>query len=170
MISSVTRGLMKLAVPISMAVAPAMRNSIASSVVVIPPMPTTGIFTACATCQTILRATGLTAGPDNPPTILASFGRLVLVSMAMPRSVLISETASAPPASTALAMTVISVTLGESLTISGRSVTARTASVTFCAIFGSVPKATPPFLTLGQEILISRALIPSLPLSRSASA
>ena len=41
-----TCGSMKLAVPTSMALAPAIRNSSASSAVRMPPSPTTGIFTA----------------------------------------------------------------------------------------------------------------------------
>lgn len=46
---SETAGSMKLAVPISMAEAPARKNSTASVALEIPPKPTTGIFTALAT-------------------------------------------------------------------------------------------------------------------------
>ena len=42
----VTAGSMKLAVPISIAVAPHIKNSMASLAFEIPPKPTTGIFTA----------------------------------------------------------------------------------------------------------------------------
>ena len=44
----VVYGLMKFAVPTDTAVAPAIRNSRASSAVAIPPIPMTGIFTAWA--------------------------------------------------------------------------------------------------------------------------
>ena len=43
-----TNGSTKFAVPTWTAVAPAIRNSRASSAVAIPPMPMTGIRTACA--------------------------------------------------------------------------------------------------------------------------
>ena len=109
------------------------------------------------------------AGPDNPPITLASLGRRLAGSIAMPIRVLISDTASAPASSTALAITVISVTLGESFTITGRSVRSLTALVTSAAMEGSVPNATPPFFTLGQEMFTSRASIPSTPVSCSAN-
>ena len=57
---TVTAGSMKLAVPISMAEAPAKRNSMASRAFMIPPKPTTGIFTAWATCHTTVSYTHLT--------------------------------------------------------------------------------------------------------------
>lgn len=59
---TVTHGSIKFAVPISIAVAPTIKNSIASSAEQIPPSPTTGILTALATCHTIRKATGFTAG------------------------------------------------------------------------------------------------------------
>ena len=101
-----------------MAVAPAIRNSIASLAEAMPPRPITGIFTALATCHTILRATGLTAGPLSPPVEMLRRGLRRSISMAIPISVLISDTLSAPSASTARAISAISVTLGESFTIS----------------------------------------------------
>lgn len=70
----VTLGSMKLAVPTSMAVAPARMNSIASRPFMIPPKPITGMFTAFAVCQTILTAIGLTAGPDRPPVYVDKYG------------------------------------------------------------------------------------------------
>ena len=62
------------ALPTWMAVAPARRNSMASSAVEMPPMPITGMVTAEATCHTIRRAMGLMAGPESPPMMLASLG------------------------------------------------------------------------------------------------
>ena len=62
----VTAGSMKLAVPISTAVAPAIKNSMASDAVEIPPRPITGIFTARATCHTILIDMG---NHDNTPQL-----------------------------------------------------------------------------------------------------
>ncbi|MBA7662711.1 hypothetical protein ES703_70742 [subsurface metagenome] len=59
------------------------------------------------------------AGPDRPPTIFASFGRLVVTSTAIPRIALVTEIAWAPADSTALAIVVISVTLGVSFTTTG---------------------------------------------------
>ena len=66
---------MKFAVPTSTAVAPANMNSRASSPFIMPPRPITGIFTARATCHTILTAIGLMQGPDNPPVIVESLGQ-----------------------------------------------------------------------------------------------
>ena len=113
-------GSMKFAVPISIAVAPAKKNSIASSAEEMPPSPTTGIFTAFATCHTILRATGFTHAPLSPPVPMLSLGFLFSMSIDIPIRVLISDTASAPSSSTARAISVMLVTLGESLTMSVR--------------------------------------------------
>lgn len=60
-------GRIKLAVPTCTAAAPTRMNSSASSALAMPPMPTTGIFTACAACQTQRRATGLMAGRTGRP-------------------------------------------------------------------------------------------------------
>ena len=63
---------------------------------------------------------------------------------------------SAPASWQALAMAVMSVTLGESFRMTGfLQATALTARVTWAAMSGSVPKASPPCLTLGQEMLTS---------------
>ena len=86
---TVTAGSMKLAVPISMAEAPAKRNSMASRAFMIPPKPTTGIFTAWATCHTIRKATGFTAGPLSPPVAMDNTGRRFSMSIAIPINVLI---------------------------------------------------------------------------------
>ena len=108
---------MKLAVPISTAVAPAMRNSMASVAFMMPPRPTTGMLTALATCHTMRRATGLTHGPLKPPVPMLRRDFLRSTSMLMPIRVLMSDTLSAPSASTARAISAMSVTLGESFTI-----------------------------------------------------
>src|SRR5690554_944064 len=103
-------------------------------------------------------AMGLIAGPDNPPVLLAKMGRFFLISIRIPVMVLIIVMPSAPPASTALAISVISLTLGDSLTYTGTLDTALTFSVKRLAISGFTPNATPPSLTLGQEIFNSIAL------------
>ena len=72
-----------------------------------------------------------------------------------------SDTASAPASSTALAIETISVTLGDSFMMTGKSVFLFTAFVTSAAIWGSEPKAIPPHFTFGQEILTSKASTPS---------
>ena len=136
----------------------------------IPPMPMTGTRAVRATCQTIRKATGLMAGPDSPPVMLASRGRRVSMSIAMPVIVLISESASAPPASALRAITLMSVTFGESFTMSGLRVRSRTARTTRSAATGSTPKTTPPAFTFGQEMFTSTAATPSIPSNRSASA
>ena len=155
--SAVACGLTKLAVPTETAVAPASMNSMASSPVMIPPMPRMGTFTPLDTCQTMRRATGFTAGPERPPTTRASLGLRVRASTAMPSRVLISEMASAPFASAAWAISTTSVTLGESLTIMGFFVASRHRETTFSTLGTWVPIVMPPASTLGQLMLISYA-------------
>ena len=75
----------------------------------------------------------------------------------MPSRVLMSETLSAPSASTAQAIEAMSVTLGESFTIIVRGHARRQARVTAAAPSQVVPKAMPPCLTFGQEMFISTA-------------
>ena len=81
--------------------------------------------------------------------------------MAIPRMVLMRLTPSPPPASTAFAISTMSVTFGESFTITGLSVTLRTALVTCSTTFGSTPKAIPSHSTFGQDTLTSKPAIPS---------
>ena len=81
--------------------------------------------------------------------------------MAIPRMVLMRLTPSPPPASTAFAISTMSVTFGESFTITGLSVTLRTALVTCSTTFGSIPKAIPSHSTFGQDTLTSKPAIPS---------
>ena len=99
--------------------APASIIWAASSPLDTPPIPRMGRSTAWATSQTIRTATGRTAGPDRPPVFIFSTGRRVFTSMRIPRRVLMSERASAPAPATARAISVMSVTLGESFTITG---------------------------------------------------
>ena len=75
--------------------------------------------------------------------------------MAMAVMVLMTDRASAPASTQARAMATMSVTLGESLTMTGLRVFSRTASTTAEAAAGSVPKTIPPCLTLGQEMFTS---------------
>ena len=70
------------------------------------------------------------------------------------------EMASAPATSTALAICTISVTLGESLIMTGFEVCPLASFTTAAAAAGSVPKTMPPSFTLGQETFSSRAATP----------
>ena len=56
--------------------------------------------------------------PDKPPVMVDNRGFLLSASMAIPITVLMSETLSAPAASAAFAISAMSVTLGVSFTIS----------------------------------------------------
>ena len=94
-------------------------------------------------------------------------GRFVLMSIRMPVSVLIMETASAPALSAASAISEMSVTFGESFTISGFLQCARTAFVMSSTPAQLVPNCTPPCFTFGQEMFIS---IMSMSVSFSFSA
>src|SRR6202023_3128709 len=68
-----------------------------------PPEPTREIRTRAATSATWASATGRTAGPDSPPLPPPSHARALASpaprARASARSVLTSDTASAPPAS-----------------------------------------------------------------------
>ena len=75
--------------------------------------------------------------------------------MRMPSRVLMSESASAPADSAARAISAMSVTFGDSLTMSGFFAFAFAAETTSSTIFGCVPKAMPPHFTFGQEMFIS---------------
>ena len=154
---TVTAGSIKFAVPIWIAVAPASKNSTASFQFMIPPSPITGIFTALATCHTMRNAMGLTAAPLIPPVVVDNTGLRFSASIAIPSSVLISETLSAPAPSTARAISVMSVTFGESFTISVFLYALRTALTTSAAPRAVTPKAIPPCFTFGQEIFSSMA-------------
>ena len=72
-----------------------------------------------------------------------------------------AESALAPASSTARAISVISVTFGDSFTNSGRWVFARTSLTSWCANVASTPKLIPPQSKFGQEILSSIPATPS---------
>ena len=127
-------------------------NSTASVAHEMPPMPSSGTSTALRTSHIMRSATGFTAGPDRPPTPRASTGRRRSASMAMPSSVLMSESASAPAATAARA---ISVTLGVSFTMSGRFVAARQRDTTASTLSVHVPMVMPPASTFGHEMFTS---------------
>jgi len=77
------------------------------------------------------------------------------MSIFMPVIVFISESTSAPPASAALAISVMSVTLGLNFMITGCFATFFIAFVMCSILAAFCPKAIPPSLTFGQEMLIS---------------
>src|SRR5208283_4610088 len=97
------------------------------------------------------RAMGLMAGPESPPVMFERRGRRVSASMDMARKVLVRLTASAPAAAEILAICAMEVTLGESLTMSGRLELALARPTRYSSEPGSEPKAMPPAWTLGQE-------------------
>ena len=66
-----------------------------------------------------------------------------------------SEIASAPEASAARAISVMSVTLGVSFTISGRDVASRQSETTFSTLGTWVPSVMPPASTFGHEMFTS---------------
>ena len=86
-----------------------------------PPRPITGISTALATSWTILKATGLTAGPDTPAYTLLNTAFLLYGSIANPFNVLISDNESAPASWHFIAISTISSAFGDNLTIRGLS-------------------------------------------------
>ena len=88
------------------------------------------------------------AGRDPGPPVAGS--------IALAFSVLISETASAPPSSAATATAAGSATFGVSFTISGFSVSGRSASSSAAVSSGCSPTIRPEW-TLGQETLSSIA-------------
>ena len=84
-------------------------------------------------------ATGLIAGPDNPPVLPLSFGNKVSISITIPNKVLITLNPSAPAFTTDFAISVISVTSGESFAKSGilAETFLRTLFITSAAAYGS---------------------------------
>ena len=112
---------------------------------------------------------GLMQGPDNPPVTVER--RVFVIWHQLPSPKRIDErNGTTPSASTALAISVISVTLGDSFTMSVLGYTLRTAFVTRAAETADVPKAIPPSFTFGHEILSSMAGIFSRAISFSAHA
>ena len=120
------------------------------------PCRSTGSPTAAATARTWASAIGRTAGPERPPWPAAEPGSPVAGSIALAFSVLISETASAPPSSAATATAAGSATFGVSFTISGFAVSGRSASSSAAVSAGCSPTIRPEW-TLGQETLSSIA-------------
>ncbi len=80
------------------------------------------------------------AGPESPPKPAPIRGRRVRASIARPISVFTREMASAPLASAARARGSMALTLGESLTITGREATRFTVSTTSLNSAGSLEK------------------------------
>ena len=76
---------------------------------------------------------------------------------------------SAPASAIAFAMPRTSVAAGESFTISGRSVAARTDAVTAAAAPASSANWSPPAPTFGHEMLSSMPATPGCPSSRLAT-
>ena len=83
----------------------------------------------------------------------------------MPTNVFTSDRMSAPASWAARADSIRSGALGESLTMSGRAVAARTFATSACVSGGELPKSMPPCRTFGHEMLSSTAAIPSAPSS-----
>ncbi len=93
------------------------------------------------------------------------------MSMTIAVNVFIKLSASAPASIAARAITLMSVTEGDSFTINTLSLAAfLTADVISVTIFGSVPKLIPPFSTLGQLIFSSNPVIAFSVASRSTTA
>ena len=88
---------------------------------------------------------------------------------AMPLSVLIAVSASAPASAIAFAMGRTSATLGLSFTSNGRSVARRTAAVTSPAALASIANWSPPRPTFGQLMFSSMPATPGTPSSRRAT-
>jgi hypothetical protein len=101
------------------------------------------------------------AGPERPPVTLVRIGLRKSTSTAIPFRVLTAVIASAPPLSAALAISAMSVTLGESLTKTGGFETSFTAVVTFSVFRQSAPSIPISSSTLGQLTLTSSASAPA---------
>ena len=100
-------------------------------------------------------ATGNTAGPERPPVTLASIRAGAVQVYPQAQQGVDQADASAPAASQALAMATISVTFGESFTITGFGRLSSPPRSPFRRGLGSVPKLMPPPWTFGQEIFTS---------------
>ena len=116
-----------------------------------PPMPTTGILTACAASYTMRTAIGLIAGPESPAVTFEIRGLRVSVSIAIAMKVLTRDTTLAPASCETLAICAMLVTLGESFTINGRWVARLAVLTTSSSSRGSLPNCIPPCAVLGHE-------------------
>ena len=132
-------------------------------------MPTIGILTAAAACQTSRTAIGWIAGPESPPWTFARNGRRASTSIFIAGTVFVIERPSAPSSSAVRAKTAMSGTFGASFTRSGSRVAARTARTTDASVAGSVPNVAPPRCTFGHETFISSAPTPAASESRRAT-
>ena len=92
---------------------------------------------------------GRMAGPERPPWTLPMMGRRDSVSMAMPMMVLMTASPSVPASMQARALAAMSVWLGESLVMSGFSVTDRQASTTRARHVGVVAEGDAALLDVG---------------------
>ena len=79
----------------------------------------------------------------------------------MPTNVLTSESMSAPASRAARADSTRSGAFGESFTMSGRCVAARTFATSARVSGGELPKSIPPCRTFGHEMFSSTAAMPS---------
>ena len=78
-----------------------------------------GTFTALWISYTDLTAIGLIAGPDSPPILFESIGRVVSISIFMALTVFMAVKASAPASTAATAKSAIFDTLGVNFTKTG---------------------------------------------------
>jgi len=104
---------------------------------------------------------GFMAGPESPPRVLLRIGRAVSVSMAMARTVFTAVRASAPAVVAACAISTMSVTFGDNLTITGLLVVALTWRMTCVSSLGFCPISEPVSFTCGHETLSSTASAPA---------
>src|SRR3989304_10226861 len=98
---------------------------------------------------------GFIAGPDNPPFVLLRIGRVVSGSIAIALTVFMAVSAFAPALTAVSAISAMSVTFGESLTMMGFCADALTALMTSVRVRGFCPISVPVSLTCGQETLSS---------------
>ena len=136
--------------------APAIRNSAASSPLAIPPIPITGIFTAAAASVTSRSASGLMAGPESPANPAAIRGLPLSHIEGIGNHRVDQRNPSAPASSAACANGSMRATFGESLTISGRRATRRTrVRSARASSAGSLEKNMPPSLVFGHDTFSS---------------
>ncbi len=93
--------------------------------------------------------------------MLLRIGRAVSVSIAIARTVFTAVRASAPAVVAACANLIMSVTLGDSLTMTGLLVAVLTLRMTSVSSFGFCPISEPVSLTWGHETLSSTASAPA---------
>ena len=104
---------------------------------------------------------GFTAGPESPPRLLLRIGWAVSTSMAMARTEFIAVRASAPASAAACANWTMSVTFGDSLTMTGFCTAALTLRTVSLSTTGFCPISEPVSFTCGHETLSSTASAPA---------